>query len=424
MAQAAHCALLEKGVQHWNRWRQRHPDEHPDLSGANLAKATLTGADLHQTTLSHANLSGAVLSGANLSDADLSKANLHSAFLSGANLSRVDLTSANLTEAYLAWANLTRANLVCAQLAEAHLDEADLTEANLHGANLTRAHFAKANMHGANLFEADCFRADMIGVDVSEADLTRANLTWADFTGADFTGARLVQANLVRTDLTGATLIGCRIFGMSAWGVKLYGAEQADLIITSNTEATIAVDDLEVAQLMHLLLNNQQLGNILHTVSSRVVLVLGQFSSDNKPILQAMREHLRATGRYIPVLFDFARLPNPRFTDTVRTLAQLSRFAIVCITDRDHALQEWQAITPILSMLPVQPVLHSPQYAYSVFDDLQDHRTALPLYRYSSRHSLMASFEERILRPLEERSSRMLIERFDHQLPLRNIITE
>ena len=49
---------LERGVKRWNQWRKEHPDEHVDLSKANLLGADLRGADL---------------SGANLSNADLTK---------------------------------------------------------------------------------------------------------------------------------------------------------------------------------------------------------------------------------------------------------------------------------------------------------------------------------------------------------------
>ena len=76
------------------------------LSGADLSRASLYGADL-----SRANLSGANLSRADLYGADLSRANL-----SGANLSRADLDDASLDGADLSGANLSRADLYGANL--------------------------------------------------------------------------------------------------------------------------------------------------------------------------------------------------------------------------------------------------------------------------------------------------------------------
>ena len=44
MANHEHVAMLKKGVDAWNAWREKNPDIHPDLSGANLWWADLRGA--------------------------------------------------------------------------------------------------------------------------------------------------------------------------------------------------------------------------------------------------------------------------------------------------------------------------------------------------------------------------------------------
>src|SRR5437773_1083291 len=81
--------------------------------------------------------------------------------------------------------------------------------------------------------------------DLSRADLREANL-WA--------------ATLVDTDLTGADLTGSRVHGVSAWRVTLdKNTKQQDLIITDENEPTITVDNIEVAQFVYLMLNNQKL---------------------------------------------------------------------------------------------------------------------------------------------------------------------
>ena len=76
----------------------------PDLSGAQIPKPVLIGANLSDMFLDHAVLTGAwlgvadlsftALSGTNLSGADLSDANLISAPLNGANLNGANLTGA------------------------------------------------------------------------------------------------------------------------------------------------------------------------------------------------------------------------------------------------------------------------------------------------------------------------------------------
>jgi hypothetical protein len=43
MADRAHFAAFMKGVAAWNAWRAENPDIRPDLSGANLIGANLSG---------------------------------------------------------------------------------------------------------------------------------------------------------------------------------------------------------------------------------------------------------------------------------------------------------------------------------------------------------------------------------------------
>jgi uncharacterized protein YjbI with pentapeptide repeats len=57
MANEEHVARLRKGADSWNAWRKENPEIHPDLSGANLIKAELFGANLCWMNLSGATLS-------------------------------------------------------------------------------------------------------------------------------------------------------------------------------------------------------------------------------------------------------------------------------------------------------------------------------------------------------------------------------
>jgi hypothetical protein len=71
MANDEHVAMLKKGADAWNTWRDENPDIRPDLFGANLIGAYLGGANLSGADLVGANLTGAYLGGANLSGAYL-----------------------------------------------------------------------------------------------------------------------------------------------------------------------------------------------------------------------------------------------------------------------------------------------------------------------------------------------------------------
>ena len=139
----------------------------------------------------------------------------------------------------------------------------------------------------------------------------------------------LFAARLVDTDLRDADLTGCFVYGVSAWGLKLEGAKQQNLIITNlaENEPEITVDNLEVAQFIYLMLNNQKIRDVIDTITSKAVLILGRFTDERKAVLDALREELRKRD-YLPILFDFEK-PRSRNTDeTITLLARMARFVV------------------------------------------------------------------------------------------------
>ena len=149
MANSEHLAILERGVEAWNKWREENSEEEPDLRKAHLRHANLQGA-----FLSFANLQGADLRHANLQGADLLntnlRANLWSANLQGAGLVGADLQGAILVGADLQGADLLSANLQGALLIRVDLQDADLAFAKLTGLDLRDAN----NLEGIHLWNA------------------------------------------------------------------------------------------------------------------------------------------------------------------------------------------------------------------------------------------------------------------------------
>ncbi len=72
MANKKHLAIIKKGVDVWNKWREGNPDIVPDLVDANLRGVYLRNADLSRANLTGADLSGAVLLETIFVDTDLS----------------------------------------------------------------------------------------------------------------------------------------------------------------------------------------------------------------------------------------------------------------------------------------------------------------------------------------------------------------
>ena len=87
-----------------------------------------------------------------------------------------------------------------------------------------------------------------------------------------------MEANFASADLT-----GCRIYGVSAWGLKLERVKQQNLIITPEGEPKITVDNIEVAQFIYLMLHNQKIRDVIDTITSKAVLILGRFTGGGAP---------------------------------------------------------------------------------------------------------------------------------------------
>lgn len=360
MADEEQVALLRRSREKWNAWRRAHPRIIPDLRGADLNGADLRGANLDRVVLSEAMLAGTLLERVNLRGAWLDRANLYQATMTGARLTGALLPKANLQQAYL--------------------NEAHLQGANLREANLTVTHMERAQLQ--------------------RADLRSADLTAAHLTGANLTGTDLRRATLVETSFRNARLDECAVYGISAWNVELAGATQTNLCITPATDSPITVDNLEVAQFIYLMLHNQKIRQVIDTLTSKVVLILGRFSEDRKPVLDALRNALRQHD-YIPVLFDFSGPESKSTSETIGLLARMARFVIADLTDPSSIPFELKEIVPG-AHVPIQPLLLAGTEKYaSMARDLWMAREMLPVYYYTSSEELLAALHEHVIAPAE-----------------------
>jgi hypothetical protein len=282
---------------------------------------------------------------------------------------------------------------------DANLYGGNLNEAKLRRANLSRANLSQARLCGADLGEANLYEANLSEADLSGANLRQTNLYGANLTGANLSGADLAHATLVRTVLARADLTGARIYGVSAWDLKLEGAKQQNLVITPEDVPTVTVDNIQVGQFIYLMLTNQNIRDVIDTIPSKVVLILGRFTDERKAILEALREELRKRG-YVPILFDF-NVPGTRdITETISLLARMSRFIIADLTDASSIPIELEAIVPDV-VVPVQPLLEDSSQSYAMFDDYGKYDWVLPVYRYEGLETFLATMAERVIAPAE-----------------------
>ncbi|MDF1882484.1 pentapeptide repeat-containing protein [Sulfurimonas sp. SAG-AH-194-C21] len=348
MANAEHKKIVEQGVHVWNKWREDNPGMIPNLNGIDLSGQDWSGANFTRTDFVKANFEGT---------------NLENAIMTGAK----DPSGVDIGRSYFDGANFRNANLNNADLRRAILIDADLTGATLLGANL------------------------------SASDLTNAI-----FVNARLKGANLIQAQLIKTNFDGANLDECLTYGISTWDLSLEKTQQSNLLITPPDSPVITVDNIQVAQFIYLLLNNKEIRNTIVTITSKAVLILGRFTEERKPILDEIRNKLRMHN-YLPIMFDFEKAHNRDLTETITTLAGLSRFIIADLTDPKSIPHELKAIVANLPSVPVQPIILKGQTEYAMFEHFTRYPWVLDIYKYANRDELIGSFYDDILLPIENK---------------------
>jgi hypothetical protein len=308
-----------------------------------------------------------------------------------------------------------------------------LYDAPLNGANFSQANFSNANLIGAQLqkatlIEVNFHEANLFGANLHEAVLTGSNFCRTDLYKTDLSGAKLTRANLqgtqlAMTDFRGARLIGCTVYGLSAWDIKIDEAtRQKGFIIRYRYrgegepaegmhEAQVTVDDLQLAQFVYLLLNNENIRNVIDTIGKKGVLILGRFTSERKAVLDAIRRKLRDLG-YVPMMFDFERPTQRDFTETIKTLAGMSRFIIADITNPKSSPLELRATMPDY-MIPFVPIIHEDEEPFTMFQDLQQKYGGwvLDLLKYNSTENLLRVLEKAVIEPALEMSEKLLLKK-------------
>jgi hypothetical protein len=311
-------------------------------------------------------------------------------------------------EAWNAWRASNpgeRPDLREATLPGLNLKRFDLTFADLDGANLHRSQLREANLADATLRGAYLRNASLPGARLMRARMRDANLTKAYMRGADLTGAELVnvdfsRAVLVDARLRGADLSMARVYGTSVWDVQIdESTTQRDLVITPVNQPALTVDDLEVAQFIYLLLHNPSIRRVIDTITSKVVLILGNFRDDRKRALDAIRDDLRRRD-YVPILFDFDRPRSKDLTGTIETLARMARFIIADVTDPRSVPHELATLVPHLRTTPIALIRMRGGEGYALMGDYGAYPWVLPTFEYESVSSLIANLT-RVVEPAD-----------------------
>jgi len=281
------------------------------------------------------------------------------------------------------------------------LSGALLIDLELRGINLASANLERAILRGTTLS-----RADFTGANLKRADLRAASLRRAKLEHADLTGAILRHTSLAEARVAGAVFESCEIYGIAAWNLIGDPAVQSNLIIRASVrEPAIRVDDLEVAQFVYMLLNNEKITRVVETVGKKAVLILGRFSAERKAVLDALKDALRRYD-YLPMLFDFDKPRGRDLTEMVTTLARMSRFIVADITDPRSIPQELAQIVPDLPSVPVAPIILASERPYAMFEHFRRYGWVLPLVRYKTVDDLLKKLPKSVIEKAEKKAKR------------------
>ncbi|MGL1932247.1 MAG: pentapeptide repeat-containing protein [Desulfotalea sp.] len=335
MANSEHINIWKKGAADWNKWRDLNPNISPDLSDTNFLSDLYDSEHVYDLP---------EYNGYNLSNCNLNRVSLRSCVFFDCDFSRSDIHFSDLVDSYC--------------------DNCDFSYAQLQVSKIGSAKFHNCNFEGT--------------------DLSYCSAEETDFSGSILLGTTLSNMSLVNTNFTNTTIKEARVYGISAWDLNLEGCNQSNIYIEKEHSA-ITVPTIELAQFIALLVNSSKIRDIIDTITSKVVLILGSFSSDRKKILDQIKNEIQTYG-YLPVIFDFNGPENRDVTETIITLASMAKFVIADISSPKSIPQELSHIIPHFPSIPVQPIIELSQREYGMFGHFERYPWVLDKIIYSEEN--------------------------------------
>lgn len=428
MADKDAVEALKLGTKKWNEWKSNFGSI--DLSGIDFGQVSGLNNWRHNNPheigipadiiLQYAQLN---FNNVNLKGADFSNHNIMAIFdyadLTGAKFNRSQVlgsfVEANITNADFSNARLENSDFKFCEGNNINFIDATISHCNLNHANLPHSDFTRAEMREAYCYEANFENSNFTSANLEATYFHKANFKNSIFTDTNFHLARLMETNFENSKLIGtnlersiltqvnfkkATILNCRVYGISAWDNDFADSEQKNLSVNPLERPTILVDELEVAQFIYLLVNNKNIKKVFNTITERGVLILGRFSSGGLELLHAIAAKLRDLN-YIPIIFDFEKPSARNYTETIKTLAGLSRFIIVDISG-PSVPQELYATVPHFK-IPFVPIVRKGTKVYSMFNDILEYPWVVAPIEYSSKKNLMDLISTSILSSAEKK---------------------
>lgn len=352
MAIEEHFDILKQGKNAWNSWMQSNWRELPKIELR--ADKPLRNAKAIYIPFTRADLSGL----------DLTEFKS----FKGYNFGKVNFSHCNLKGIDFSGSNLRRSNFSNCNMRLAKFDNCNLDLAYLVHANLNKSSFKSCSLINSNLSNCELFQAN--------------------FSNANLSGSSLMWAQLIETVFVNATLSNCRVYGASIWNSNFENATQFNILINKRNEYDISVDNIEIAQFLYLITSNKKIKDVIETLTSKVVLILGRFTSGRKSVLDKIKNELIRLN-YVPVIFDFQKPVNKDFIEPVLLLAHLAKFVLADFSDSNIILEEVPLIAQNTSVVIV-PIIEESQIEPTTLRNLRiNHISIAKTYRYKNIEQLI-----------------------------------
>lgn len=181
----------------------------------------------------------------------------------------------------------------------------------------------------------------------------------------------------------------------------LHGSPFAQLIDTQYhdvSDRTMPAGEFSEA-LLRVIDPSLRIRDLIEELRTDTVLILGRFTPDRKVVLDRLKLEL-LRRKYVPVLFDFELPAGWSLMEVTVTLALISRFIVVDLTDTRSQPQELQAIVPTVRV-PVVPLIQRGWEPYAMFADLRRYDTVLELVRYDDLEHLLSLLDKHVIEKAE-----------------------
>ena len=235
MADPQHIEMVKNGADAWNEWRRSSPDIAPNLRSIDFEKEFRT------------------------SNAGYDLPEFHGYNFANADLHMVTLRNCGFTECVF--------------------DNAGINFSDLCFANFTDCSFRGVGMRVSRIGSANFWNCVFDG-----SDLSYCSAQETGFSSSKITNCIFDNMSLVGTNFTNATIHNTSVYGTSAWDLILDDSDQRDIKIAGEHGA-VTVDNIEIAQFIYLLINNSRIRDVIDTLTSKVVLILGRLTPERKKVL-------------------------------------------------------------------------------------------------------------------------------------------